>query len=229
MNDNRTRKTWLGKAASKIGGGLLAATMVLALSGVASAQKTDEITFNLVPNPDTVGCLRANSYEEPRARATVIRGKSNDTLILDLDGIKPGLAFDLFTIQRSPLLADGSKDPAFTSVFNGSFGLAWYQSDIQIEHGDNGHVRIKTILLDDIFGFDPDVRLAPTNTFHVGFWFDDPNAAKDCNFDPTKPKPFNGEHKSGPLAMISLPDAKTGLGPLCTNPDNTTTPASCKP
>jgi len=229
VNDNRTRKTWLGKAASKIGGGLLAATMVLALSGVASAQKTDEITFNLVPNPDTVGCLRANSYEEPRARATVIRGKSNDTLILDLDGIKPGLAFDLFTIQRSPLLADGSKDPAFTSVFNGSFGLAWYQSDIQIEHGDNGHVRIKTILLDDIFGFDPDVRLAPTNTFHVGFWFDDPNAAKDCNFDPTKPKPFNGEHKSGPLAMISLPDAKTGLGPLCTNPDNTTTPASCKP
>ena len=81
-------------------------------------------------------------------------------------------------MQRSPLLADGTKDPAFTNVFNGSFGLAWYQSDIQVQHSDNGHVRIQTILLDDIFGFDPDVRLAPTNTFHVGFWFDDPNAAK---------------------------------------------------
>lgn len=229
MNDNRTRNQWLEKAAHKITGGLLVATMALALSGVATAQKTDVITFNLTPNPDTVGCLRANNTEEPRARATVIRGKNNDTLILDLDGIRPGLAFDLFTVQRSPLLADGSKDPAFTNVFNGSFGLAWYQSDIKITQGDNGHVRIQTILLDDIFGFDPDVRLAPTNTFHVGFWFDDPNAAKTCGFDPAHPKPFNGEHKSGPVAMISLPDAKTGLGPLCSNPDFTTNPISCKP
>ena len=76
MNDNRTRKTWLENAARKIAGGLLAATVALALSGVASAQKADEITFNLVPNPDTIGCLRANNTEEPRARATVIRGKS---------------------------------------------------------------------------------------------------------------------------------------------------------
>jgi len=218
VNENRTKNTWLAQSARKIAGGLLLATAALALSGVANAQKNDEITFNLVPNPDTVGCLRANNTEEPRARATVIRGKVNDMLILDLDGIRPGLAFDLFTVQRSPLLADGSKDPAFTNVFNGSFGLAWYQSDIQIAHSDNGHVRIQTILLDDIFGFDPDVRLAPTNTFHVGFWFDDPNAAKSCGFDPTHPKPFNGEHKSGPVAMISLPDAKTGLGPLSTTP-----------
>jgi hypothetical protein len=229
MNDNRTRKTWLESAMRKIAGGLLAVTAALALSGVASAQKADEITFNLTPNPDTIDCLRANNTEEPRARATVIRGKNNDTLILDLDSIRPGLAFDLFTVQRSPLLADGTKDPAFTNVFNGSFGLAWYQSDIQVQHSDNGHVRIQTILLDDIFGFDPDVRLAPTNTFHLGFWFDDPNAAKACGFDPTKPKPFNGEHKSGPVAMISLPDAKTGLGPLCTNPDTSTTPTTCKP
>jgi hypothetical protein len=229
VNNNRTRNIWLEKTAHKIAGALLVATAALALSGVATAQKADEITFNLTPNPDTVECLRANNTEEPRARATVIRGKNNDTLILDLDGIRPGLAFDLFTVQRSPLLADGTKDPAFTNEFNGSFGLAWYQSDIQVQHSDNGHVRIQTILLDDIFGFDPDVRLAPTNTFHVGFWFDDPNAAQTCGFDPTHPKPFNGEHKSGPLAMISLPDAKTGLGPLCTNPDTSTTPVSCKP
>ena len=53
--------------------------------------------------------------------------------------------------------------------------MAWYQSDIKIgKQTDDGHVQIKTILLDDIFGFDPDVRLAPTNTFHLGFWFDNP-------------------------------------------------------
>jgi hypothetical protein len=206
--------------------GLLTAVAALTFAGTASAQnKQDEITFHLVPNPQFVDCLRANPWEEPRARATVVRGKLNDTLILDLDGIKPGLAFDLFTVQRSPFLADRSNDPAF----KGSFGLAWYQSDIEIaKHHDDGHVRIKTILLDQIFGFDPDVALAPTNTFHVGFWFNNPQDAVACGFNPDKPTPFNGEHKAGPLAMISLP-AADGLGPLCTDPDDSKKPAVCNP
>ena len=206
--------------------GLLTALAALTFTGVASAQnKEDHITFHLVPNPAFVDCLRANSWEEPRARATVVRGKLNDTLILDLDGIKPGLAFDLFTVQRSPFLADGTNDPAF----KGSFGLAWYQSDIEIgKHRDEGHVTIKTILLDQIFGFDPDVALTPTNTFHVGFWFNNPDDAVSCGFNPNKPTPFNGEHKAGPLAMISLP-AVNGLGPLCTNPDDSQRPAVCNP
>jgi len=199
---------------------------LLALPTTVSAQnEVDEVSFKLVPNPKIVDCLRASPWEEPKATATVIRGKLNDTLILDVDGIKPGLAFDLFTVQRSSLLADGSADPSFKN-----FGLAWYQSDVQIgKYSYDGHVRIKTILLDQIFGFDPDVALAPTNTFHVGFWFNNPQDAAACGFDPTKPTPFNGEHKAGPLAMISLPDAKTGLGPLCTNPNLSTSPASCNP
>jgi len=54
-----------------------------------------------------------------------------------------------------------------------------------------------------------DVALTPTNTFHVGFWFNDPNDANEngCAFDVTHPTPFNGEHKAGPGAMISVPDA----------------------
>jgi hypothetical protein len=195
----------------------------------ASAQnKTDEISFDLVPNPKFVYCLRRNGYEEPRAHATVIRGKLNDTLILDLDGIKPGLAFDLFTVQRSSLLSEGVPDPAFT----GSFGLAWYQSDIEIgKRTDDGHVRIKTILLDQIFGFDPDAALPPTNTFHVGFWFNNPQDAAACGFpanDPSKFTPFNGEHNAGPLAMISVPNPSTKLGPLCTDPDPSH-PGACNP
>jgi hypothetical protein len=204
-------------------------TLVLPAPAVAQ-DKVDEISFKLVPNPKFVDCLRRSDYEEPTARATVLRGKLNDTLILDLDGIKPGLAFDLFTVQRSPFLADGSPDPNFNTVFKGSFGLAWYQSDIQIgKHTDDGHVRIKTILLDQIFGFDPDAGLKPTNTFHVGFWFNNPDDAAACGFDPSKPTPFNGEHKAGPVAMISVPDARTGLGPLCTDPNFSTSPVSCNP
>jgi hypothetical protein len=198
--------------------------------GVAEAaqkapQKKEEISFELVPNPAFVECLRANWNHEPRARATVIRGELNDTLILDLDNIKPGLDFDLFTVQHSPFFTDGVKDPSF----KGSFGLAWYQSDIEIpKRSDDGRVQIKTILLDQIFGFDPDVNLGPTNTFHLGFWFNNPEDAQPCSSTPIKPTPFNGEHKAGPLAMISTTNVVTRLGPLCTDPTGKT-PPSCNP
>lgn len=212
------------RVAPAIAGGLLS---VLTVVGASEAQeKRNVISFDLVPNPATIDCLRANYNEEPRARATVVRGKLNDTLILDLDGIKPGLAFDMFTVQHSPFRADGTKDPAFT----GSFGLAWYQSDVQIpEHSDRGHVRISTILLDQIFGFDADTGLPPTNTFHVGFWFNNPQDVVSCGFDPKKATPFNGEHKAGPFAMISRPEPGSRLGPLCTDPNDTTNPPSCNP
>src|SRR5262249_50424716 len=120
--------------------------------------------------------------------------------------------------------ADGTVDPAFKN-----FGLAWYQSDL--EANDKGVMRatIRTILLDQIFGFDPNVSLPPTQTFELGFWFNKPEDAAACGFDPTEPTPVNGDHAAGPLAMISLPDAKTGLGPLCTKPDTSTTPAHCSP
>jgi len=219
------------RTARKLGaavlGVLAAVNMASAMAGIVNGNdKRNVISFNLAPNPKTLECLRGNYNEEPRARATIVRGKLNDTLILDLDGIKPGLQFDLFTVQNSFFLASGSADPKFT----GSFGLAWYQSDIEIpRHSDRGHVRISTILLDQIFGFDPDVKLPPTNTFHVGFWFNNPEDAAPCGFNPAAPTPFNGEHKAGPFAMISVPDPDSHLGPLCTDPNLSTTPVSCDP
>jgi hypothetical protein len=215
------------KTVRKIARVLLVAVAAMMFSGLASAQsKKNVTTFNLVPNPQVLNCLRANSWEEPRARATVVRGKQNDTLILDVDGIRPDLDFDLFTVQHSPFLADGSKDPNFKGVF----GLAWYQSDLNLsKRSDDGHVRIETILLDQIFGFDPEVGLKPTNTFHLGFWFNNPQDAVACGFDASNPTPFNGEHKAGPFAMISIPDAESGLGPLCTDPNDSTKPATCNP
>jgi len=213
---------------------LLAAAAVLALGlnaarGVTAqaSGKPDVAHFQLVANPKFANCLArypGDRTRAPRADVTVQRGDLNDLLTLRIHDIKPNLAFDLFTVQRSSLLANGSPDPAFRD-----FGMAWYQSDVQADKNGNGTVRVRTILLDQIFGFDPDVSLAPTNTFQVGFWFNNPNDAKACGFDPTKPTPFNGEHRAGPLAMISLPNAKTGLGPLCIDPDTSVTPARCNP
>jgi hypothetical protein len=232
--ENAMTITWLTRCRSCLGSGGMIFTVITALGAIlapytASAQnKKYEISFDLVANPKFANCLRRSQYEEPRARATVIRGKLNDTLFLDLDGIKPGLTFDLFTVQRTSLLDASTPNPNFT----GSFGLAWYQSDIEIRNRtDDGHVRIKTILLDQIFGFDPDVALKPTTTFHLGFWFNNPQDAAACGFpanDPSKFTPFNGEHKAGPLAMISIPDPVTKLGPLCSDPDPSK-PSACNP
>lgn len=193
----------------------------------ASAQ-LDVAHFDLVPNPKFVSCLGVPGGPTPKAHVTVTRGKLSDTLVISGSNIRPGINFDMFTVQRTNLLSDHTPDPAFT----GSFGFAWYQSDLTASTNGTINATIKTILLDDIFGFDPELsNPSPVNTFHLGFWFDNPNDANvdGCTFDVTKATPFNGEHKAGPLAMISVPDATTNLGPLCTNPNTNTTPATCNP
>lgn len=203
----------------------------LAVTGAASASaaspapaagKHDTTKFRLFPNQQFLPCL-AGRAGQPRVTAEVERGELNDELELRLTGFKPNLDFDLFTVQRSNQLANGAPDPAFRN-----FGLAWYQSDVHTNSRGNGNVKIRTILLDQIFGFDPDVALQPTNTFHVGFWFNNPADAQPCGFN-GPPTPFNGEHRAGPLAFITRPNANTGLGPLCTKPNTSTTPATCNP
>jgi hypothetical protein len=191
---------------------LTAAIAFSLFTGVATAQ-VRQISFDLHVNPKFTNCLGSPGGPTPTANVTVTRGSLADTLSIVAENIKPGLNFDLFTIQRSNLLADGTPDPSFLN-----FGLAWYQTDLHANSQGQTKATIHTILLDQIFGFDPDVSLSPTNTFHVGFWFNNPNDAVACGFDPTKPTPFNGEHKAGPNAMISLPDATTDLGPLCREP-----------
>lgn len=191
-----------------------ATTGLLASMAAAQASETD---FDLHPNPKFLSCIGAPGGPNPTVHVHVKRGKFADTLSIVGDNLKPHLAFDMFTVQRSNLLSNGNADPNFTN-----FGLAWYQSDLQANGKGHFSTTIKTILLDQIFGFDPDASLTPTNTFHVGFWFNDPNDANvnGCTFDTSHPTPFNGEHKAGPVAMISVPDPNTNLGPLCTNPNH---------
>jgi hypothetical protein len=193
-----------------------------------AAPQVDKIHFYLTANPKFAACLAQypnDPTRPPTATVTVQRGTLNDTLQLSGKWIKPNLQFDLFTVEKSNLLSNGTADPAFTT-----FGLAWYQSDVDASATGTISASIRTILLDQIFGFDADLSNPnPINTFHVGFWFNNPNDAGACGFDPTKPTPFNGEHSAGPVAMISLPDATTDLGPLCTNPNLSTSPISCNP
>jgi hypothetical protein len=198
---------------------MVAAVMCLsAMTGTAAAQLS-VAHFDLFTNPKFTSCLGVTGGPTPQAQVTVYRGNLADMLVINAKNIRPGLAFDMFTIERSNLLADHTVDPNFTN-----FGFAWYQSDLEANSEGKINASIKTILLDQIFGFDPDnlTNPNPINTFHLGFWFNNPQDANmnGCTFDVTKPTPFNGEHQAGPVAMISVPNATTNLGPLCTNPND---------
>jgi hypothetical protein len=191
------------------------------LSYQVAAQEVPEVNFQLYPSQQFVPCMAADPYVTPTVDVVVKRGSRNDTMKVTLKDFKPGLQFDLFSLENSPLLADGSFDPNFKG-----FGLVWYQSDLQ-----PGNTTVKTILLDQTFGFDSAVGLKPTKTFHLGFWFNNPEDAQACGFDPSKPTPFNGEQKAGPLAFITRPVLPAGLGPLCTKPNTSTVtvPTTCDP
>jgi hypothetical protein len=202
----------------------IAATAGLgANAAIGAPSKVASTTFSLHPAVGFIPCMRQSPSTTPTATATIERGRLNDTLRLKLAGFKPGLDFDLFTTQNSNQAANGTPTPGFTN-----FGLAWYQSDIHINSTGEGRVRIQTILLDQIFGFDAATGLAPTNTFHLGFWFNDPTTAVPCGFSGV-PTPFNGEHRAGPNAFITRPDATTNLGPLCTDPVHSGATFVCNP
>jgi hypothetical protein len=197
---------------------MAALPLVAIIAMPQAASSSPEIgRFSLFPAAKFLPCMAAPG-QTPTATVVVLKGDPNDTMVLSTRGFKPGLKFDLFTVERSTQRADGTPASGPPGV-----GLAWYQSDVDA----NSSVLVKTILVDQIFGFDPDVALAPTNTFHLGFWFNSPADAAPCGFTGTTP--FNGEHTAGPLAFISRPNAATNLGPLCLSPNTSTVPASCNP
>jgi hypothetical protein len=185
--------------------------IALGIAAMTASAQVPEIVFHLAPQPQFQACLGEPYGPTPTAQVIVQRGELNDVMILRAHHLRPHLAFDLFTTQKTNLLANGQADPNFKN-----FGLAWYQSDLEADDNGDAEVAIKTILLDQIFGFDPAVGLLPKHTFHVGFWFNKPEDAFACGF--TGFTPFNGEQHAGPNAMISVPNPVTNLGPLCTGP-----------
>lgn len=201
--------------------------LTTAAAGVNPPAEKDIVHFEmLAAGAKNVPCFAGwpnDPAHAPEVDVYIVRGEQNDGMFVLGDGFKPNIQFDLFSTERTPLGVDGQPSADFKG-----FGLVWYQSDLHVdEHGDM-LAAVRTILLDQIFGFDSDVSLAPTNTFNLGFWFNNPEDAVACGFDASKPTPFNGEHKAGPLAMVTKLEA-SGLGPLCTKPDTSVSPARCDP
>jgi hypothetical protein len=179
--------------------------LVLAIAAGAHPASAQLIAFfHLSPNPQTLACFQSQASVTPTANVIVAEGALTDDLIISGTGYKPGLPFELFTVQRSFLTSTGSIDPKFTT-----FGLAWYQTELQANPDGQIFGTLHSTLIntpshpgsgvnirDQIFGFDPDVKLPPTNTFHVGFWFNDPTDASACGFRGFTP--FNGKNARVP-------------------------------
>jgi hypothetical protein len=176
----------------------------------------DVVSFELQPNPKFLSCLARfpdDPNRRPSVRAAIVRGSLDDELFLVGKNIKPNLPLELFTVEHTPLRTDGTVDPGFSR-----FGLAWYQSDVEADESGVLGLRIRAVLLDQFFGLDAAVSLAPTGTFHVGLWFGDSADVARSGLDAGKSLPFGKKNGGGPLAMVSVPVAATGLGPLCTHP-----------
>jgi hypothetical protein len=218
---------------------LLAATALGFATNCMAQSPPAQTTFDFTVNETVNPCLSDNGATPPVASATVTRGAQNDKMVLTVTGLKPNLKFDLFLLQRSNLDAKAAPVTGFAG-----FGLASFLTAMQADYTGTISVTVNAILLDQSFSFDSDklttptttvnnpgvtvtTLLANTNTFHLGFWFDKPTDAQACATP--NPSPFNGAHTAGPLAMVTIPNATTNLGPLCTQPTSESDTATCKP
>src|SRR5262249_29377513 len=89
---------WLARAA---------VVAAIAIPRLASAQELDQKQSTLFADPPVVRGRPASPADPsppPSASVTVKRGKLNDRLDITLRNIKPGLAFDMFTVEHSKFL-----------------------------------------------------------------------------------------------------------------------------
>src|SRR5215472_4647889 len=119
------RGHWQDKERKPMKKWFIAALTIASLGATAKVAlgQVQDIIFPLTPNPKFVNCLAEPGGPTPTAEVLVQRGELNDILILHAEHLRPNLKFDLFTIQNSSLLSNGTPDPGFTN-----FGLAWYQT-----------------------------------------------------------------------------------------------------
>ena len=176
-----------------------AALVVAAMSAVAAyaAGGTTKTSFDLVPNPKFVNCLArypGDPSRAPTASVDVQKGNLNDRLTLHLQehqaesGVRP--------VHRAAQLArrtTASRSP----------GAELRPRLVPVGH--RGGRRRERQREDPDDPARPDLRLrtstvalTPTNTFHVGFWFNDPNDAAACGFDVTQADAVQRRAQGGP-------------------------------
>lgn len=190
----------------------LAAALLLALTGIAaSAQNT---TFSLVRSTAATNA-GTSCIPDARGRVTINSLGSVENMHVEISGLPPKTEFDAFVIQLP----------------NSPFGLAWYQGDLTTDDKGVGvadfvgRFSAETFIVATGTGPAPVVHdaapfpdaaanpiTAPVHTFHVGLWFDSPQAALAAGC-PANVTPFNGDHNAG-IQALSTRNFANANGPL---------------
>ena len=191
---------------------ILGAILVLGvlLAGTVAAQSKNS-SFRMVrPMAAPQGCL-----EDARGEVAIRSLGPVEILTVGVKGLPPKSTFDLFVTQLP----------------NDPFGIAWYLGDIETNAHGTGKGRFVGRFSEETFAIAPGSGSAPTvhengpfpdaetnppfdpiHTYHLGLWFDSPEAATAAGCLGTV-TPFNGEHRAGikALSTRNFPDAE---GPL---------------
>jgi hypothetical protein len=174
------------------------AALILALlvAGVALAQST---SFRMVRSSGavTAGCLNPKAH----ANVTINSLGPVEKMTVTLSHMPKNREFDLFVTQ----------------VPDAPFGVSWYQGDIETNDQGQGTGVFRGRFSVETFAVAPGVAVAPqphgnldassnpafakpVHTFHLGLWFNSPNAAAAAGC-PNTTTPFNGDHTAGVQAL----------------------------
>lgn len=173
------------------------------------------------PTPDATGQLVRSTVAQganciPNATGTIDLFKLDgaEKMVVNVSGLPANTEFDVFVIQAP----------------DATFGMSWYQGDLQTDGSGKGtqtfigRFNIETFIVAPgalpapqihTGGTFPDAitnpATAPVHTFHVGLWFNSPADATAAGC-PNTQTPFNGDHTAGIQAMKTVEVG--GKGPL---------------
>lgn len=148
-------------------------------------------SFDMVVSAGARACL-----PNAEGHVTVKNVGANQRMHVRVSGLPPNTTFTFFVLQ----------------VPTAPFAMSWYQGDIETDEEGSGSQQFTGIFSDETFVHAPATRDAPqthpgidaatnpattpVHMYHLGLWFDDPEAATGAGC-PGTVTPFNGDHHAG--------------------------------
>jgi hypothetical protein len=196
------------KRALLVLGAIFALAIVIAGTAAAQAKGSNFRIVRPVAAPE--GCL-----EGARGGVEIRSLGPAEVMTVSVKGLPPNTKFNLFIMQLP-------KEP---------IGIALYEGDIETNARGHGKGRFIGRFSEETFAIAPDSgpapvihgdgsypdastnpAFAPVHTYHLGLFFDSPEAARRAGC-PDTVTPFNGEHRAGikALSTRNFPDDR---GPL---------------
>ena len=187
-----------GLSAVGVAGAAALTLGLTAASGATVSHGDRSFSFALKPSGTIASCL-------PHAggRVTITAGSLNDTMTVSVHGMPASSGFDLFVIQRPTK----------------PFGVAWYQTDVNVNRDGNGSATVRGVFSVETFSVSlgGSATFAPTHQYHLGLWFNNPRTPFNLGCEPgaTAPvvTPFNGEQHAG-IQVLNTAQFPVNAGPL---------------